>query len=403
MKKFFSFAVATLFAVSMNAISVAEALQIAGQLEQGATTEATYEIEGYVTAMQGADDGGWAQYSNQIFWIADAQGTAASNADGALEIYQGVASEQVYVGDKVKVTGKLTNYQGLLETVKRAPVDILEKVERPEGGETEEADVVIAGADFAGQGTANTGSEVSVTKDGVTFACSKGYSDDAHATLRCYKDGVITITSETEQIGKLVFQFYTTYTGDLETEVVVNATEWTYTLPAQARIEKVSIFFGEFDPIEPEALDTLSAQDALARAQALEVGGTEKVAVLCYIASIKTPYDAQHGNVTVWLNDDITSTYGNIQAYRAKCSAEDGAALAEHDRVLVVGNLTHTQNQEGTKDYYEIAQGAQLTRLSGQGIENILLQENIQKVIVDGVVYVVRDGKMFNLQGAQVR
>ena len=152
-----------------------------------------------------------------------------------------------------------------------------------------------------------------------------------------------------------------------------------------------------------EELDTLSAQDALARAQALEVGGTEKVAVLCYIANIKTPYDAQYGNVTVWLNDDITSTYGNIQAYRAKCSAEDGAALAEHDRVLVVGNLTHTQNQEGTKDYYEIAQGAQLTRLSGQGIENIIMTENIQKVIVDGVVYIVRDNKLYNLQGAQVR
>ncbi|MBR6118111.1 MAG: hypothetical protein IKQ11_04560, partial [Paludibacteraceae bacterium] len=139
MKKFFTFVAAALFAVSMNAITVAEALQIAGQLEQGATTETTYEIEGYVTAMQGSEDGGWAQYGNQIFWIADAQGTAASNADGALEIYQGVASEQVYVGDKVKVTGKLTNYNGLLETAKKSTVEILEKAERPEPGE--EADV----------------------------------------------------------------------------------------------------------------------------------------------------------------------------------------------------------------------------------------------------------------------
>ena len=228
MKKFFTFVAAALFAVSMNAITVAEALQIAGQLEPGATTEAEYEIEGYVTAMQGSEDGGWAQYGNQIFWIADAQGTAASNADGALEIYQGVPTEQVFVTDKVSVKAKLTNYNGLLETAKKGVVTIIEKNgERPEGGETEVADVVITGADFAGQGTANTGSEVSVTKDGVTFACDKGYSDDAHATLRCYKGGVITISSETKQIGKLAFQFYSTYTGDLETEVVVNATEWT--------------------------------------------------------------------------------------------------------------------------------------------------------------------------------
>ena len=189
----------------------------------------------------------------------------------------------------------------------------------------------------------------------------------------------------------------------MDPQIAVGANEWSVSdLASQARFAKITITLGEGSG-EGTTLDTIGAVDAYTRAQALEVGGTEKVAVLCYIASIKTPYDAQYGNVTVWLNDDITSTYGNIQAYRAKCSAEDGAALAEHDRVLVVGNLTHTQNQEGTKDYYEIAQGAQLTRLSGQGIENILLQENVQKVIVDGVVYVVREGKMFNLQGAQVR
>ena len=155
-----------------------------------------------------------------------------------------------------------------------------------------------------------------------------------------------------------------------------------------------------------EELDTIGAAEALARAQALEVNGTEKVAVLCYVASIKTPYSEKYGNVTVWLNDDVTSTYGDIQAYRANCSAEDGAALAEHDRVLVVGNLSHTTYEKDgvTKDSYQIAQGAQLTIVKkAQGIENILLTEKVQKVIMDGVVYIVRDGKLFNLQGVQVR
>lgn len=164
---------------------------------------------------------------------------------------------------------------------------------------------------------------------------------------------------------------------------------------------------GEGGIVPPvEELDTIGAAEAKTRCEALPVDGTEKVAVLCYIANIKTPYDANYGNVTVWLNDDVTSTYGDIQAYRAKCSAEDGAALAEHDRVLVVGNLSHTTYQSGdeTKHSYQIAQGAQLTVVEkAQGIENILLKEKVQKVVVDGVVYVVRDGKMFNLQGAQVR
>ena len=254
------------------------------------------------------------------------------------------------------------------------------------------------------QGAASPGSEVLAVKDGVTISINKGQNKGFCLTAFAHSN--VTISAE-QNIKQLNFEFGivsgTPKDGGLDPQIAVGANEWSVSdLASQARFAKITITLGEGSG-EGTTLDTIGAVDALARAQALEVGGTEKVAVLCYIASIKTPYDAQYGNVTVWLNDDITSTYGNIQAYRAKCSAEDGAALAEHDRVLVVGNLTHTQNQEGTKDYYEIAQGAQLTRLSGQGIENILLQENIQKVIVDGVVYVVRDGKMFNLQGAQVR
>ena len=220
------------------------------------------------------------------------------------------------------------------------------------------------------QGAASPGSEVLAVKDGVTISIDKGQNKGFCLTAFAHSN--VTISAE-QNIKQLNFEFGkvsgTAKDGGLDPQIAVGANEWSASdLASQARFAKITITLG-----------------------------------VCYIASIKTPYDATYGNVTVWLNDDITSTYGNIQAYRAKCSAEDGAALAEHDRVLVVGNLTHTQNEEGTKDYYEIAQGAQLTRLSGQGIENILLQENVQKVIVDGVVYVVREGKMFNLQGVQVR
>jgi hypothetical protein len=38
-----------------------------------------------------------------------------------------------------------------------------------------------------------------------------------------------------------------------------------------------------------------------------------------------------------------------------------------------------------------------------EGIEEIVLTEKAHKVVVDGVIYIVRDNKMFNLQGAQVR
>ncbi len=405
MKKIFSFIAATLVAMSMNAeaISVAEALQIAGQLAQGATTDAEYEIEGYVTAYAGADaatDGGWAKYSNQIFWIADEAGTAASNADGALEIYQGVASEMVYVGDKVSVKSKLTNYNGLLETVKKSPVTILEKVERPDVP-VDDADVIISGADFAGQGTAETGSTVSFTKDGVTFTCDKGYSDDAHSTLRCYKNGVITITSETEQIGKIAFQFYSTYTGDLEPEVVVNANEWSYTLPAQARIEKLKIYFGEYEAPEPVEIEPITVAEALTIAQALtpektkSASTTEKYSVKGFVVGISTK------NANTFYLADEAGAYGEFEAY--KCASVD-YEVAEGDLVIVTGKIQHYWGEGSNGEYhsYEIS-GGTLKHVYGQGVENVVLGEKAQKVIVDGVLYIVRDGKMFNVQGAQVR
>ncbi len=40
---------------------------------------------------------------------------------------------------------------------------------------------------------------------------------------------------------------------------------------------------------------------------------------------------------------------------------------------------------------------------STEGIENVVLTEKAHKVVVDGVIYIVRDNKMFNIHGAQVR
>lgn len=382
-------------------LTVAGALAIGADLAMGATSAKTYEITGYVTVMAGKEDD-FEKYGNQTFWIADENNGADSNAAGAFEVYRGKAPQAVKVGDLVKVKTAVKRYNdgsenGLIESETNAAVTII-------GGEpVEEADVVFTSEDFNGQGTSGTGSEVTATKNGVTFTCDKAYGDQYG--VRCYKEGLVTISSTDQQIGKIVFEFATVsgkyYNGDLDEEIVVNANEWTATLTNQARMNKISIFFGEYE--KPE-VDTLTAAEALAAAQALEVGATQKVVCVAYIANIKTPYSEEFGNITVWLNDDPTSTYGDIQAYRAKCSAEDGAAIAEHDLVVVEGNLTHTQNQEGTKDYYEFAAGAQLKLLEkAQGIENIELTEKVQKVVVDGVIYIIRDNKMFNVQGTQVR
>ena len=40
---------------------------------------------------------------------------------------------------------------------------------------------------------------------------------------------------------------------------------------------------------------------------------------------------------------------------------------------------------------------------SSEGIENVVLTEKAHKVVVDGAIYIVRDNKLFNIHGAQVR
>ena len=381
-------------------ITVAEALTIGAALDANGKTTDTYDIVGYVTQI---DDNSFnTSYNNMTFWIADEMGTAATNADGAFEVYRGKPDQELEVGDKIRVRTQIQNYKGTtIESVSGAAVTFLEK-----GDVTpvEEADVVFTVADFEGQGQEATlqtpGGAVSTTKDGVTVATDNGYGHNL--ALRVYKGAHFSITSAEQQIGKIVYQFYSNYDGGMDKEVIVNGMEYTVeSMAKQARIEKIYIYFGEY---EQEQVDTLTAAQALEIAQGLAVGETQKVVCKAYIAKVKEAYSEEYGNITVFLTDDPTSTYGDIQAYRAKCSAEDGAAIAEHDLVLVEGNVTHTQNSEKTKDYYEFASGAQLTLLQkAEGIENITLTEKAQKVVVDGVMYIIRDNKLFTVQGTEVR
>ncbi len=100
-------------------------------------------------------------------------------------------------------------------------------------------EVIFTNADFAGQGTANTGSEVSAVKDGVTFTFTKGYSADE--SLRCYAHGALTITAEAT-ITKINFTTTGGKTGGLDAEVDVNATSYSVDdLASQARFTEIKV------------------------------------------------------------------------------------------------------------------------------------------------------------------
>jgi hypothetical protein len=103
---------------------------------------------------------------------------------------------------------------------------------------------------------------------------------------------------------------------------------------------------------------------------------------------------------TFYLVDEVDA-YGEFQAY--KCSSVD-REVSEGDIVIVTGRIQHYYGEGSNGEFhsYEIS-GGTLVHAEVDGVENITLGVEAQKVMMEGVVYIVRDNKLFNLQGVQIR
>ncbi len=117
----------------------------------------------------------------------------------------------------------------------------------------------FAPADFSGQGTSGTGSAISATVDGVTFACDKGFGT---TQIRCYSGGTITISSS-NTITAISFTFSGSYTGGMETSYTnLSTNSWTQTLSSQARITECNVSYSGGDTPQPTTYtDTFNAGD----------------------------------------------------------------------------------------------------------------------------------------------
>ena len=82
--------------------------------------------------------------------------------------------------------------------------------------------------------------------------------------------------------------------------------------------------------------------------------------------------------------------------------------------IFKFGNYWQDDSWHGTPCKYielDLSDGAQYAWMEGmpepdpedQGISNTAVGEKAQKVIMDGMIYIVRDGKLFNLQGMEVK
>ena len=89
-------------------------------------------------------------------------------------------------------------------------------------------------------GTSGTGSLIEATVNGVTFSCDKGYIT---TQIRCYKNGVITISS-TNTITQIDFTFSGSYNGGLDASYTgLSTNSWTQSLGSQARFMSIVVTY----------------------------------------------------------------------------------------------------------------------------------------------------------------
>jgi hypothetical protein len=138
---------------------------------------------------------------------------------------------------------------------------------------------------------------------------------------------------------------------------------------------------------------------AMEAGNALEANATTKdiYVVTGYVAKANQ-YDEENHKQTFYMSDDKEATYGEFAVFDAKLDAPVEAGF----KVKVTGVILKYVNKEGTKTTIEI-KGGKVEVLEGLGIENVVLTEKAQKVVVDGVLYIIRDNKMYDVRGTQVR
>ena len=159
---------------------------------------------------------------------------------------------------------------------------------------------------------------------------------------------------------------------------------------------------GEEIVLNENAGDTPNPSGMITCAEAAQIAaadnykGTDNVTVYGYVVElIKEKVDDKTGRnkQSFWMSD----TKGGEKQFQAFYAFVPENFFKVGDQVAVTGIL---QNYKGT---IEIADGEAVLLEVTTGVEDVVLNENLMKVIKNGQMYIIRDGKAYNVLGAQVK
>ncbi len=364
----------------VEAITVAKALELGEALADKGTTAERYEITGYVANVYNFLN---PDYGSETLWITD--DPESTSTENAFQIYRGKPNTKTATGlhAKVKVVTKIKKYGSTIETdgstipfeVLEAStfvpdtVDIDKAVEIAEAlGENAKTPVYYVVKGFIQEpGTFDS------QNSNATFKLSQ-FPNEAEGPVKAYRATVLK--ADAEKVATK--NSYVNVTGYLMKKG-----------GAQIAQGAITAF------VEAPQMDTIhcTVAEAIAAGKLLPVEGkSDRIyAVTGYVTMVAEEFSA--GVESFFLADDAASEEYNFYA----ASASIAESVEAGKRVQVVGRL---QNPNG--EIITIENG-KASIAPAEGIENIVLTEKAQKVVVDGVIYIVRDNKMFDVRGTQVR
>lgn len=262
--------------------------------------------------------------------------------------------------------------------------------------------VTFTPQDFNGKGTSGTGSLVSVSKDGVTVSCDKAFGNSY--ALRCYKDGVVTISAN-ENIYSLEFAFDTYngtyYNGGLEQFYSVGDTSWTVTLTSQARFTSIKVTLKEGAATEP-VIEEITPEEALEIGAELQAGTqTDETYIVKGYVTYAKEYATDYKNQDFYMaSDPANDSKSNFYAFRALI-AEPGVVAG--DLVTVKGKIKKYQHSSGDISI-QIEKGlCEIIKNAPTAVDNVTLNQNITKIFMNGQLVVIKNGVKFNAQGQVIK
>ena len=394
-------------------ITCAEAVAICNEVGSTATTE-TYTIRGYVTNIAYAYDAG---YNNISFWMADTK-----DGGNVFQAYRSTPTtdtdKAVKVGDYVEVTGQLTLYGTTPETKQGGTYTILEAAEgepeTPVLPEFPEGPITCAQALEVCLATGTTSTTDTYTVHGYVTKIETAYSDqyqnisfwmadtkDGGNVLLAFRvkgDATVKVGDKVEVIGTLI-----NYGGN-KPEVNTG----TYTILEVAEGGETP------EPELPEGLTGEGTEEKPFTVEDVITLNNEVVGpyyVKGYIIGVmkdnklysEAPFEV-NTNLVIASTMSETTNIVPVQLpsgdLRASFNLKDNPTMFGA-LVLIQGDLAEYFKKPGIKNPTSIEK----IKSDGTttGLDNITIDTNITKTIVNGQLIIIKDGVKYNVAGAVVK